>query len=156
MGSEICTRVHVESMFSKPVLVKSCDYRFEFELGRDNFVTFAAARIDGYDLKADDEQEVKRCLEDLGNWEAVAKALHDLTGQGTDTTPTRPNPYEVKTGPGKDVIMGSVSLTPEERHRRELEPGKGPLLTIEELVNQLKNVEKWRNLQRAINSLRSA
>jgi hypothetical protein len=138
------------------VTAESCGYRFEFEIERGNLITFAAARVDGYDLKVEDEQEVKRCLDDLGSWEVVTKTLHDLTGQGADLTPSRPNAYETKVGPGpgKGVLMGSISLRPEERHRRELEPGKGPLLTIEEIITQLRNVDKWRNLRRAIGCIR--
>jgi len=142
-------------VFLTLVIVESSDYRFEFKLNRSS-VIFGAVRVDGNDLTADDEQRVIECLKDMGKWEATVKALSDLlTGAGlsnatSNINPSRLNAYETQLDKDRDVTTGRIYLSPEERHRRNEAP-----LSVEEISGQVENIDKWRNLQRAISSVRS-
>jgi hypothetical protein len=120
-------------------------------------VVFNAVRLDGADVTSNDVELVKKCLQDMGKWEAVAKGLSDLVGEAglSKAAPSiktfSPDAYKIEAHlEEKDVVRGTVSLSKEERWRRN-----GSDLSVEEVTQQLVNVDKWRNLQRAIFSLRS-
>lgn len=136
-------------------IVESCSYRFELE-SHQGGVRFTTVRLDGFDVTEQDREGVLNCLNDLGKWEAVTKAFSDIVGttgllNSTQADPSRPGAYTFEMKLEEDRVKGFVSLSKEERHRRN-----GSALTSEEVVQQLKNVDKWRNLQRAISSLRAA
>jgi len=134
--------------------VEGCGYRFGFE-SYGNAVRLTAVRLDGFDTAEHDQESVVNCLKDIGKWEAVTKAFSDIVGatglldMSTQTDPSRPEAYTFEIRLEDDQVKGLVSLSREERHRRN-----GSALTVEEVVQQLKNVDKWRNLQRAISLLR--
>lgn len=143
------------------VIVESCDYRFDF--GQEGtVVVFSAVRVDGDDITDEDERWVKERLKDMGKWEAVVKAFSDLVGEAglSKASPSikafSPDAYKVETQPkGKEVVRGTVSLSKEERHRRTGgSVGMESALSVEEVIEQMENVGKWRNLQRAISSVR--
>jgi len=133
--------------------VECCGYRFGFEL-HGTAVRFTFARIDGIDVTDHDREDVLNCLKDMGKWEAVTKAFLDVVGttgllnKSSQADPSRPEAYTFEIKLDNDQVRGLVLLSKEERHRR-----RGSPLTIQEVVQQLKNVDKWRNLQRAISLL---
>jgi hypothetical protein len=143
------------------VIVESCGYRFHFTQ-EGTVVVFNAVRLDRV-LTADDVKLVRECLQDMGKWEAVVKAFSDFVGEAglSKAAPTiktfSPDAYKIETQPEEnEAVRGTVSLLKEERWRRNAgDPGKESALSVEEVTQQVVNVDKWRNLRRAISSLRS-
>ena len=140
-------------------IVESCGYRFQFsQIGTE--LRFDVVRLDSDDTTEEDEKCVRECLNDMGKWEQVTRALSDLiTGAGLssarpDTRRLGPDVYEinVKLDRRRDGIRGSISLS---RKQRLLHDRENLGLSVSEVVERLKTVDKWRNLQRAISSLRS-
>lgn len=138
--------------------------RFEFEFNQeDNAVGFFADRVDRHDIQKDDVERVRGLLEDMGKWETVAKAVSDFANAAglRGTTQSEPvgtdiEPYRVTVDQDLlEGVKGTVHLTPEERHRRSRDgTGKEELLPVQEIVNAMQNVPRWKNLQRALSSLK--
>jgi hypothetical protein len=96
---------------------------------------------------------IKEYLEDLGKWEVVIKAFSNLLGEAVSKPPPSiktfsPGAYRIEAKVDEEYVRGTISLAKEERWRR-----REGSLSIDEILPQLKNVDKWRNLQRAISSL---
>jgi len=145
-------------------IVESCGYRFDFTQDGTT-VVFGAVRMDRV-VTADDVKLVKESLQDMGKWEVVVKGFSDLVGEAglSKAAPTiktfSPDAYDIeaqlKEEKENGAIRGKVSLSKEERWRRNAgDPGKESALSVKEITQQMVNVDKWRNLQRAISSLRS-
>jgi hypothetical protein len=139
------------------VTIESCEYRFAFDM-RGTAVIFKAVRVDGGGVTDADEQAVKECLNDLGKWETVKKAFSDLIGgfglakNALDIKAYAVSAYNIETKVEEGTVRGSIHLSEEERHLRDGR-GEDPI-SVEEIARQLRNVDKWRNLQRAIFSFR--
>ena len=138
--------------------VECSDYRFDFDM-RGTTVTFKTARLGGGDVTNEDEQWVTECMSDLGKWETVKKAFLDLIS-GVDLAKNAleikaytVKSYNIETKFEEGTVRGSVRLSEEERRLRNAK-GEGSI-SVEEVARQLRNVDKWRNMQRAISSLRS-
>lgn len=142
------------------VIVESCGYRFDFSVMR-TVVVCNAVRLD-QTITADDVKLVKECLLDIGKWEAVVKGFSDLVHEAglSKAAPSikvfSPDAYKIETELGEnETVRGTLSLSKEERWRRTGgDAGKESGLSVEEVTRQMANVDKWRNLQRAISSLR--
>jgi hypothetical protein len=133
-------------------IIEASDYRFDVGT-RGPIVTFSAVRIDRTDPSPDDERLIKEYLEDLGKWEVVIKAFSNLLGEAVSKPPPSiktfsPGAYRIEAKVDEEYVRGTISLAKEERWRR-----REGSLSIDEILPQLKNVDKWRNLQRAISSL---
>ncbi len=142
-------------------MVESCGYRFDFS-PKGTAVVFNAVRLDGVDATSDDEKLVKECLQDMGKWEVVVKGFSDLVGEAglSKAAPSiktfSPDAYNIETELKDRIVRAAVSLSKEERRKRNgRDPSKESALSVEEVAQQVVNVDKWRNLQRAISSLRS-
>jgi hypothetical protein len=141
------------------VIVESCGYRFEFSLMRTE-VVFNAVRLDRA-VASDDVKLVKECLQDMGKWEAVVKGFSDLVREAglskaaASIKVFSPDAYKIETKLGEnETVGGTVSLSKEERWRRTAgDAGKESALSVEEVTRQVANVDKWRNVRRAISSL---
>jgi hypothetical protein len=139
------------------VTIESCEYRFAFDM-RGTAVIFKAVRVDRGGVTDPDEQAVKECLNDIGKWETVKKTFSDLiSGFGLaknalDIKAYTVSAYNIETKVEEGTVKGSISLSKEERLLREGR-GEDPI-SVEEIARQLRNVDRWRNLQRAVFSLR--
>ena len=138
--------------------VECGDYRFDFDM-RGTTVTFKTVRLDGEGVLNEDEQRVKECMSDIGKWETVKKAFLDLIS-GVDLAKNvleikayTVKSYNIETKFEEGTVRGSIRLSEEEHHLRDAR-GEGSI-SVEEVARQLRNVDKWRNMQRAISSLRS-
>ena len=135
-----------------------CNYRFDFEL-RGTTVSFKAIRADGESVTNDDEQRVRECLNDIGKWETVKKAFLDLISgielakNALEIKAYTVESYNMETKVEEGTVRGSIRLSENERHLRDAR-GEGSI-TAEEVARQMRNVDKWRNMQRALSSLRS-
>lgn len=142
------------------VIVESCGYRLDSSVMRA-VVVCNVVRLDRT-ITADDVKLVKECLQDMGKWEAVVKGFSDLAREAglskaaTSIKVFSPDAYKIEAELGENgAVRGTVSLSKEERWRRTGgDAGKESALSVEEVTRQVANVDKWRNMQRAISSMR--
>jgi hypothetical protein len=138
-------------------------YEFDFTYDEKNQVGFKVVRLDRSDATQTDRQRIEQRLNELGKWETIMKAFSDLDSSknSLDIRIFTDNPYQIEirmkntqeeTNLPDKILEGTICLSAEERNWRE-GAGAGHI-SVDEVCQQLRNVDKWRNLQRAISSLR--
>ena len=141
------------------------DYEFTFEQAGVS-VAFRAGTITGRDMEKNDEEWIMQYLKDMGKWETVAKTIMNLaidTGI-TDVNADIAKKYELDFDAKNYEIeflemnyahfKGSIYFSREERLRRSGgDRYQEVRLPLEEILDQAKNVQKWRNLRRTLSLL---
>lgn len=139
-------------------------YKFLFAEIKNIVAVWIMSNI-GVDLNKNDEREINAFFVDMGKWETLERVglnlVHDLglaeieeeTLKKYDREFGR-GKYEFKIDPKKtrhDRIVGYFSLSREERLRRSGGvSGASMKLPLEEIVSQVRNINKWRAFQKAI------
>lgn len=129
-------------------------------------VIFEVVPIEGRDVTDDDRTKINEFLHELGKWENVVKAglnlLSDLTVIQVEQSILQS--YEKEFGIEKYAVNIEIAslrqrltvitrLSREERHRREATE-TSPVFRVQEIYDQVKNIPKWRALQKAMNLTR--
>ena len=129
-------------------------------------VIFEVVPIEGRDVTDDDRTKINEFLRELGKWENVVKAglnlLSDLTVIQVKQSILQS--YEKEFGIEKYTVNIEIAslhqrltvitrLSREERHRREATE-TSPVFRAQEIYDQVKNIPKWRALQKAMNLTR--
>jgi len=141
------------------------DYTFTFEQ-KGVSVVFRAVTITGRDMTENDAEWIKVYLYDMGKWETVIKTAVNFaidTGMADIKTEVAKK-YELEFDAKKydiqllnmrhEVLEGIVGLLTEERRRRSGgEMGQEVRLPLDEIVEQARNIQKWRNLRRTLSLL---
>jgi hypothetical protein len=105
-------------------------------------------------------EEVRKILEDLGKWEALTKAVGDLSlanvaNSGTENFGRNRYGIEVQvekkgTGPSRRAYV-TFSLAKNEALRRTGGMHSAAPLDVTEITNQIQSLPKWRNFTTAVN-----
>jgi len=143
------------------------DYEFTFEQEKVS-VAFRAVTVTGRDVQKNDAEWIKAYFEDMGKWETVVKTMMNLaidTGIADIKSETAKKyevefdakNYEIESLEARHAILGgTIYFSPEERRRRS---GRNPFqeiqLPLDEILDQARNVQKWRNLKRTLSLLSS-
>lgn len=138
-------------------------YKFsEFTILQTSTVRFKVTS-NSYEVTVDDENYIKDAINsNLGMWESLIKTGLQVFSelgiihleQGIPEEYERPfgvELYEVTTSTERphDWIWAFISLTTEERHRRQ-NANLNPLLQVEEIKGQLSNITKWKNFSKTM------
>lgn len=141
------------------------EYKLSFEQ-RTYDVLISVCRVDGRDITDDDINNVKGFFEDIGKWETLIRSainlLEDLNIVKVDE---RTKGYfrkefgkekyilEEMDVPRWETCRFSIRLDPKERHLREARNQNG-ILSVEEIILQIKNIPKWKNLTKTTRSVK--
>jgi hypothetical protein len=130
-----------------------------------NTIRFRASPDSGNDVVQDDIVCVTAILRDMGKWESLINTglsifselgfihaeenAHPLTfGTQLYGNPT------VELDNSRDFLWCFISLTTDERHRRE-RTGLNPIFQTLEIESQLKNVPKWKAFEKTLTLLKN-
>jgi len=141
------------------------DYTFsEFAVVGTSTVRFKVNTISGRDITAEDERTVRDVLNNLGKWESLIRTGLQLFSElgfihpEPATLQNYEKPFgvelystatEIDRRYGNDSVWVGLSLTTQERHRREA-AHLNPLLQVEEIRSQLSNLPKWKAFEKTI------
>jgi len=127
-------------------------YRYSVERAEIQGVLLAAAPLTGDDATEEDEKRVIEELGDLGKWESLLCSISDLldgigfrvsSGDVTGYLFGRER-YDIKVNREGGLILVTVSLSKEERRKRQ-----SPFLNGDEIIHQVGNLSKWQNWRRS-------
>jgi len=142
---------------------------FDFEQRRIS-VGVGIRRVDEQNITDGDIEELRQFFNDIGKWESLMKtgiSLIEDTGI-TSISETIREKYQKEIGPEKYNIniervengylaRASLSLTREECLKRSQgRSDSGIQLPLEEIVEPVRNITKWRTLIKTINQVGSA
>jgi len=143
------------------------DYTFlDFRQPNAHTVTLRVRSVIGRNLTTDDEQRIRKIIDDLGKWEnltATVTHLFSALKLGQPTTGANQN-YEKSVGKESfaierfeshdENVYVNLRITPEERRRRESR-NITPCFPVEEIASQIANIPKLRSFKKAVQMARN-
>jgi len=128
----------------------------------ENRVLVWVNRIDRLKIDDSEVEELRGLINDIGKWETLVTIVNCLIGDlgfTSDSQEVREygkDLYNIKVERGeppytKEVVVFTFQLSKEELNKREAL--RAEMLTENEIVNQLKNIQKWRALLKTIEHL---
>lgn len=142
-------------------------YEFYFYRPKDRFereksVLVNIATVERRNFTDEDISELKGFFNDMGKWENLTKAGKSLLEELGISTKVEEQQkrefgyekYRVKLVKEEDRVVGRITLTPEESLRRTKGDRDRGDLSLEEIIEQVKNVPKWQILKKAISEFK--
>jgi len=152
---------------SEEYTFKTEKYDFYFFLEKDarmraKNVGVNVATVERRNFTNEDVRELKEFFKDMGKWETFVKAgkslLEDLgiktKSEKEDEKEFGFEKYEVKFEKKYERVTVTIKLTPKESLRRTRGNTPRAVLHLEEIVEQIKNVPKWKTLKKVILELK--
>lgn len=143
----------------KPKTAETDRYRYSVERAEIEGVLLVAVPLTGDGATEEDVGRVKEELRDLGKWEALVCSISDLL-QGVGFNASRGyvtdyafgyERYGIEVKGDRGYISVIVVLSKEERRKRQ-----SPFLSGDEIIRQVGNISRWRNLRRSFSFLEQA
>lgn len=152
---------------SKPLEFKTKKYEFYFYHPKDRreiktVVRVNIATVEGRNFTDGDISELKKFFSDMGKWEKITKAGKSLLEDLGLVTKVEEQgkiefgfeKYNVELEKKNHRVYVRITLTKEESLRRTKGDRDREELSLEEIVEQVKNVPKWQRLQKAVSEFK--